>query len=610
MAQRAHQFTGIGLAVIALSLHALLMGGCRAAPRRRSMRLEPLERRVDVVPGRTLVMPVSVDGPIDPRVPIRPLLDDGRALPAQLFWVAVASDESPSWLPPAGAWSATPAAAHVRPAGAGAWCLVLPMPADGIGQGIWLGSRRVPLNWLADAALIVPPGESSPWEPPLSDVPAQLRRLAEPEALSPVRRWRHRLLTRGLAPQPPPADDDGAGEPPVTPDRFDDPVLEALARQGEDRWRLALAGLWRADPSVADALKRRLVLTVEFPGGVVAPAWPCEQESLDRLLYDLLNPRLSDPDRAARTGVWLDEQPAAVGWVIDDAGAVEGITARSIATCAVANLSDRRTLAWAAAIPLRASPDMTPLEPRTAHAPQVSPPIAAPEDRQAAGPASAPIGLHVGRWSATVSAVTDPLPARPPGFRVGPFLTDWMLPRWLAGAAEPVAPEPAPDAADWSAAAVLMPTQAALAEAGAVSGPDATRWSLFLECRSGPSGTPGPAEVVRVWLGPFGRASRVLRVTSAGEVTTEGAGRSGVGGVGSSRPDVTVIRREDRWIALISIPDGCVEPSGVLRLGVERTDARGRHSAWPRPMLPWQFEPGRAAIDLSAWDGVTSAGPR
>jgi hypothetical protein len=36
---------------------------------------------------------------------------------------------------------------------------------------------------------------------------------------------------------------------------------------------------------------------------------------------------------------------------------------------------------------------------------------------------------------------------------------------------------------------------------------------------------------------------------------------------------------------------------------VVRVDGRGRRSAWPRPMLPWQDEPGRAALDTRAWGG-------
>ena len=546
------------------------------------MRLEPLERRVDAIPGRTLVMPVRVQGPIDPRRAIRPLLDDGRALAAELHWIAVAPepDGAGSWLPPAGLWSATPAAAHMRPAGTGAWCLVVPLPGDAIGQGLWFGSRRVPLNWLTDAALIVPPDEESPWVSPLTQVSGQLARLSEPEMRSPVRRWRHRLLTRGLVHPPWAAPGEVERD---APDEFSEPVLESLARQSEGRWRLALAALWRADPGLADQLKHRLVLTVEFPGGVVAPAWPCDQDALDELLLDLLNPRISASERVARTRAWLDEQPGGAGWVIDDAGAVDGITGRPIATCAAANLSDRRTLAWAAALPMRASPDMTPLEARTAAALQVSPP--APEGERAA----AAVGVHVGRWSTTVRAVTEPLGARPPGLRIAPWFADWDLPHWLAGSGEPLV-APADAAGVWSATALVRPSDAAAAEAGAAAASAGTRWSLYVECRW--AGATERAEVVRVWLGAFGRASRVLRVTSSGDFSSEGG--DGVG--------ATVVRREDRWIAMVPLPDECIEPGGVLRLGVERTDSRGRHSAWPRPMLPWQLEPGRAAVDLGAWD--------
>ena len=52
------------------------------------------------------------------------------------------------------------------------------------------------------------------------------------------------------------------------------------------------------------------------------------------------------------------------------------------------------------------------------------------------------------------------------------------------------------------------------------------------------------------------------------------------------------------------LPPHAIEPSGVLRLGVERLDERGVRSAWPRALLPWESEPGRAAIDTRGWERI------
>lgn len=60
--------------------------------------------------------------------------------------------------------------------------------------------------------------------------------------------------------------------------------------------------------------------------------------------------------------------------------------------------------------------------------------------------------------------------------------------------------------------------------------------------------------------------------------------------------DVRVVRTSDRWSFRLPIPAECIEPSGEIRLGITRTDLAGTRAAWPRPMLPWQDEPGRLSL--------------
>lgn len=600
-------------ALMLLSAAVLLASGCRTLRRPRDATFEPLERRVDAAPGLALVLPVDVRGPINPARPIRALMDDGRSVGAELWWVSVAPDGRPRWLPSPGRWSATPAAADVLPSGAGSWCVRLDVPGDAIGQGVWLGGRRVALNWLADPRL-VPPAASPSW-PPEPDTArlAAVERWLEPERTNPLRRWRVRLLTRGFAPPgareaiplPENTTDENASAP-AEPDAFAEPMLESLALQAEARWRAGLTRLHRADADAAERVRRRLVLTASFGAGVVAPVWACEPDELDTLLADLLNPRLAEGEVADRARAWLDDQPAAAAWIIDDAGTRDGLTGRSMATAGVANLSDRRTLAWAETDPPSGPPDLAPVEPGAVA--RVMVPSAA-EGGARPGHVRPTVRLHVGRWSAVRAAESENMPTRPPGFRFEPFSTDWRLGEWSAGASDTLA-APTPAGAGRGDDAAWITSVLLLREPVAPVGPtlSADRWVAHVECRTPDMGRPDPArdDVVRVWIGPFERGGHVLRVSRSGEAVDEGPPGAGRDPARAPIAGVAVTRLGDRWIARVPLPDGAIEPGGVLRIGLERTDARGVHSAWPRPMLPWQFEPGRMALDTSAWDGLGS----
>ena len=566
-------------AALRASFLLLFLAGCRggggAAPISAPPGLSPLDPRVDAVPGRVLVLPVALAGPFNPATPLSVLLDDGRRLAAQLEWISVAPPKRPGegWLPPDGDWSSTPAAADSRPRGPGFWAVVAPIPIDAAGQGLWLGRERVSLNWMPEPGSMEV--DDSAWTRlvrPEVIAGTQLGRLVESEWRSPSRRWRHRLLTRGLRPSPvdpaPPLPGE-PGELSVTPEGFSDPVLEAWARQVECRWQVGLAWLAQADRDVAERLRRRLAGMVDFGGGVLAPAWPTAASELDTLLADLTSTRIAPAERAARARAWLDAQPAAAAWVVDD-GSIRDASGSPLATLGVANLGDRATLTWASSGGEPAGPELVPLA------------IGATRQLVAA-PAPGPRGqvtIHAGKWSTVRPVATQALETRPPGLRLGPLLPDWSMPGWAAGQyqAAPFAAE-----AEWAASALLMREEDG-------------RWALLIECRTS---DPGP-ETVRVWAGPFGAARTTLRVAGAGTATEDGGAGMDAG--------VVVRRDRDRWSARILVPASCIDAEGRLLLGLERTDALGRHTAWPRPMLPWQFEPGRALIDTSGWDGMTAEG--
>lgn len=572
--------------------------GCRASRRSKEPRIEPVERRVDYAPGLSLVLPVKVDGPIHPRRPLRVLLDDGRQVPSDLNWISVEPDGRSGWLPAAGHWTAVPASTDTRRPGPGSWCLVTAIPPDAIGQGVWIGRRRIALNWLADPP--VPERARSAWLPPEGSDPGAIARYLAEERADPLRRWRARLLTGGLEAPAPLAPGSSVRDRPPEPDEFQTRALEALALQVESRWRVGLARLWRADPDLADRVKRRLVATVDFGRGVAAPAWPAGQEQLDSLLSDLLTPRLGDRERADGARVWLADQPPAAAWIIDDAGTRDGATGRAVVTAGLVNLLDRSTLGWAETAPKGASPDLVPVDPLSArHVVVVAPRRAegaAPPPRSR--PEGTAVGLHVGRWSIALRAATDPVPLRPPGFRLEPFFADWTLDAWLSGSFDSLAVLSGPGQRATSALVLREDTVS--------DQPPDAGWSLHVECMITEPAVPPREDAVRVWIGPYGRPRHILRVTSLGDATDV---RGGTPGSGAEVLGVQVTRRADRWIARIPLPADAVESDGVIRLAVERIDSRGVRSSWPRPMLPWQPEPGRVALDPRAWGTVGDERP-
>jgi hypothetical protein len=279
---------------------------------------------------------------------------------------------------------------------------------------------------------------------------------------------------------------------------------------------------------------------------------------------------------------------------------VRGPDGRAMATVEVANLTERPTLAWVSAASLGGSPDLQPVPSLGVRTIAVAGAAPVNEER-VVRPQIRPerLEVHAGKWSAEREAAMEALPVSPPGLSMGPLVGDWTMGALLAG--EPgaaMAPEPM-----WATAAVLG--QREDAEEGKAEG--ATKWWLYIECKS-PAGADGRApasdETVRVWVGPPGRATAVLRISSRGSAVDERAlERTSEGGV----PGVRITREADRWVCQAPLPPGVVEEDGTVRVGIERTDARGRRSAWPRPMTPWQVEPGRARVDTRAWGGVGGA---
>lgn len=542
-------------------------------------RLTTLDR-LDVFAGQTLVLPLDA---VPPRS-VRVALDDGRELACEAHQVRVNVPADPAlaggdpWLPAPGVWSSDGPGAATDP-----WLLEVALPPDAAGHDVVIEGDRIRTNWLPAPEMLPKAGAQAadPWRPSRPPkAPADLARSPRvfPESQSPITRWRWRLVADGLDP-------DASVEP------FADPMIENLARQNERRWQVALSWLWAANTDVASRLRHRLAAVIDFGDGVYAPAWPTDHQRIDQLLAGLLDPRISPGRRAAIAEQWLREQPGAVAWIIDDGGTLDQQRTIVLPTLGAANLQDRAALAWSALGTAGATsqpgPDaLHPIGALSQVASLVAP--ATPEDiasLQRVGEVAA----NVGSWSARLPVNCRPQPISPPGLVVGPLLGDLTMREWLAGRVSP-------SRGGVATAALLQRSPSRLGPDGRES---PQTWELVIECRVAPGAGAGEGDSrdeVRVYFGAFGQASAVVRVTSSGQAEVLRGGGS---------PETHWSREGDTWRVRLALPAGAVEADGLVRLGVVRTDRFGRRSAWPRPMLPWQNEPARAAIDTRGWRGST-----
>ncbi len=592
------------------SILIVLIAGFLAAPAaaQRALGVEPAVARIDAVQGRPLAFRVTVENERVARRPITLRMDDGTNLDAELFWVSAAADpdaEFDNWLGPRPLWTAIPgdAARRMKDRPPGAWHLVADLPLGVYGQGIWFGPTRYQVAWLPDPYRLAlgAGGGTAPaglWEPSASaDARASWRvqRAVEHLSRTPYDRWRARLLVDGLRP---PAELVGIAEHdgPVLPFTRTDPgdpgarALEAIAQVIEARWQVALARLWMIDPELCRSVRFTAGGVARFTdasgGDVWAPAWDPSPLVVEDLLEDLLSPFVDDETRALRARAWLATQPRAVVWVFDDAGRQDAVSGDLLPTLGVVSTPRREADSVVAVEGTRAL--LQPIPPRELRVVGAS----VPPERRQIGVAlpETDVGVRVGAWRTDARVHGVILEARPPGASLGPLLEDWTLPSWREGAS--VAGAIPPEGARTSG---LLVRRARPTGVETRSG-----WTLLVECRADGVQDPEATDAVRIWLGAYGRPSAILRVGRDGRVTDEAA----TGGPGFGGRSVPVADSGAAWAFEITLPPDAVGGDGILRLGLDRTDATGRHTGWPRRMLPWQAEPGRLAIDTASWDAL------
>ncbi|MDP1662586.1 MAG: hypothetical protein Q8L55_11795 [Phycisphaerales bacterium] len=427
------------------------------------------------------------------------------------------------------------------------------------GPAVWLDAVTPGWEALSRAALAVV-GDFTPQQQA-----AVAEALRAPLA-TPGDHWRAALLLRAMNPSTPAAAD------------FEPAALNTLARQQGDMWAGAIGRLARADTPVALQVARRLVQVAYLPTSDRSGGWGVLWCDADPRFLDSL---ISAPPGASVTAAksFLAGQPQALAWVVDDAGLRDPFSGGPRSTLGLISLSEQRTNA-AVAFGDRPPGDPVPLRPLIGQALG-----GAGGQDQRGGPVVAT--MTAGPVSIAVPVGSTPVAASPPGVLIGPFFADWTLRSFR---------DQQPRRTDGIAGS-LVPSAGAGGVSGGAGTP-AAGWTLYLECR-GALGDDVDGERLRVWVGPSAAPTVAIDVSPL-----EAASVRDVDVRVDSAPSVPVVigRIAGGWCATVSLPATAVDSSGLLRIAVEHLNSAGMRSSWPRPMLPWQPEPGRLAIDAAAWN--------
>lgn len=587
-----------------IALIVLFSGITRAQP------IQPLSERLDAIVSYPLVVSLRVENENDLRRGVTTRIDDGRSFTSQPFWVGLTPYQTlPTWTRVAGQWDAVPyeqiRSTPIAQRPTGSWFILVPLPIDAVGQGLWFGQMRYELNWLPDPerALLeadtvehtrdftqfwsMHPDASALMDPSVQKAVEQYHR-------DPFQNWRARLLTDGLDPDRTRARETHAQSINMT-DSIElelatqspgNDLLSAIARQQEARWQIILGRIWLIDPDTATRMKLALTRTARF-GDRTLPLWNADNTDLSRLAHDLLSPYVDDDTRVLRAKAWLETQARAVAWIIDDQGTLEAGTDRFLPTLGVLSLPSEPGNSLLRIDAGLASPILETISPNTLQ--QIQIPLE-PIEVSKLSPqiATTRIDLRLARWSQSNDLIASRVPAGAPFVRIGPLLADWTMGSLLNN--RPL--EHASISPDRMTSGILWRTITPNR-----SNPRAG-WRLFFECAAtNPGERP---DALTVWIGPREYPTAAWRITPDALVETIARNGSMI----VPQPSVETRILADRWIAQIDLPDIVFDQDGQLMLGIERTDADGVHSAWPRRMIPDQHEPGRLIITPDRFDDL------
>ncbi len=529
-------------------------------------------------------------------------LDDGQSPPVSYFRLEQIGSVDGGWVGRVARYRAVEADDSTgrgvggSGGGRGGWYAVIELPLEAVSQGIWFGSERFEVNWLPDPERAALESGGRPlWASP---VPTEARGSAELigalDALAgdPFQAWRARLVRDGITPTGG-ADRTSASGTDLASLRDDltkdagTRFLGELARHHEARWQLILGRLALIDAEAAARVRRQLG-GVAWIDGRWMPVWTPDSPELRALQTDLLSPWVDDQTRVLRAMGWLDAQPKALAWVIDDAGDPGVDESRLVATLGLLSLPARDA---SMLIEVGGALDTITLEtaePRRAMTLRTGVPLV---ERRGTAVRTVSLPVRIGSVDTSTDAVASIPAAVPPGVRIGPLLHGWTMPAMLAS-------DPGMEAVPES-----LTTGVLRRSAGINTGGDSTGWSIFVECASGTragGGGGGEKDSVTVWTGPYGLPRGVWRIERDGSVFR-------LFGL-SDLARVTVVETADGWAVDAELPASAVDEDGVLRFALVRErEVGGRGGAertsWPRRMMPGRDEPGRLPVETGRWSG-------
>ncbi len=337
------------------------------------------------------------------------------------------------------------------------------------------------------------------------------------------------------------------------------PAERAAAIGLAEKWKAGIARLEGIDRWLARRLMLALTRTAEISGARV-PAWSLDTDADARLLDQLLDENLAPASVTDRVRAWLAAQDELAARVRDPASA--GVIAAQVTDLAGrtarAELSDGRRSGAPALLPPYDS-------------------VLLPAPRGARSTDRPFLIVSAGRRSVEIPRPVAEMTATPPGARLGPLELDLTMTDWLARAARPL-----PSGLE---AGALVQRRAS-----------ANAWELYIEAKTTDR---LERDAMTVWIGPREASAAAARIGADGSIRAL-----------DGRFQLDLLAHsvsEDRWSALVSVPAEAVSPDGSLLMGLTRELTLGRGSlraAWPVALLPWEREPGRVRIDLTAWMGL------
>jgi hypothetical protein len=380
------------------------------------------------------------------------------------------------------------------------------------------------------------------------------------------------------------------------------PEARLLGDAVTQQWRVGLRLLADAEASVASRVLSRLIAVAEADTGELLPAWPIDRDADFDLLRVLTLTSASPIRRRERAETWLRVLPPVALRVIDDAGEtyragrprnevgpvepgfdpsesefslVRPAPSRVVRgmTVGVTELSGRPMWSTLTSPGLSGSRGV-PLRPLSSKRSSM-------DAASLAEARNAFVEASVGRGTVQRATPARPLAAVRPALKLGPLAEELVMATWLTDRQQ------LPPRAWWTAAELSR-----RAEDG--------RWSLYIEAKRPPrfAGSPEAgrwaSDAVELWFGGYGGAGGPAVVIDPPAVNTADTASldNGFDLTRSAEPGV--------WRATVVLPSS-LTAGGELLLGVVRRDPRGAATAWPRPLLPGQIEPGRRRIDLTGW---------